>query len=477
MKRSSSAPPIANPFKALQPQAAATGAKIFLSDEQVLVQTPDIPRVFLVEPEHKAALRRALMGNGRSRHAAWLEQQRARQAALDAAAAEKSALDDAEGADDEKKGGAGARVSKESLALELLRRKEKNKAAEQDAESTLNSAAAAVDSTALYELDATRQELKQLKVTFGDLLVTQPEAAAAAEDSSGGARAAGAQPVSIMQREKMISQREKRLVTLQKSLRVMEDRIERCVAADDQRQTEFDGIKAEVGIVQRAIDTPGSIAKAADIASKRRRAQAMMAKALKLNKKNQGVAEKLPASEAVAKNRHEGLAAQAMALQEEYQQISRDIQEVERQHLELEQAMSVCERSSAVMLLQYGPRLPRAAALPDVALFPIAPLKQELELLYQRQFLTYRTQIAESKLEELNAIWGRLEELKEDERCGPACKAARVAHAAHAAVAHAAAAAHAARARAASAFALTRVRCRLLAMKRFKQTCLADSSK
>jgi hypothetical protein len=96
MKRSWSSPSIANPFKALQPQAAPTGAKVstqnklylvshiasnyavqvFLSDDQVLVQTPDIPRVFLVEPEHNSALRISLMGNGRSRRKAWLEQVR-----------------------------------------------------------------------------------------------------------------------------------------------------------------------------------------------------------------------------------------------------------------------------------------------------------------------------------------------------------------------------------------------------------------
>jgi hypothetical protein len=49
-------------------------------------------------------------------------------------------------------------------------------------------------------------------------------------------------------------------------------------------------------------------------------------------------------------------------------------------------------------------------------MFPLEPLKEELELLYERQLLLYRTQVAESKLDELNAIWGRLEELKEDER-------------------------------------------------------------
>ena len=49
----------------------------------------------------------------------------------------------------------------------------------------------------------------------------------------------------------------------------MEDTIDRAVTADEQRQSEFDNIKQEVSIVQRAIDTPGTIAKAADIASKR----------------------------------------------------------------------------------------------------------------------------------------------------------------------------------------------------------------
>ena len=89
-------------------------------------------------------------------------------------------------------------------------------------------------------------------------------------------------------------------------------------------------------------------------------------------------------------------------------------------------------------------------------MFPLEPLKEELELLYERQLLLYRTQVAESKLDELNAIWGRLEELKEDERYEP----------------HAAA--HTAQR---AAFALTRALGRLAAMKRFKQTCLADSSK
>jgi hypothetical protein len=102
--------------------------------------------------------------------------------------------------------------------------------------------------------------------------------------------------MSIMQREKTILQREKRLVMLQKSFLVMQDTIERSVAADEQRQIEFDSIKSEVSIVQRAIDTPGSIAKAADVANKRRRAQAIMAKALKLNRKHQVVAEKLNTS-------------------------------------------------------------------------------------------------------------------------------------------------------------------------------------
>ena len=114
----------------------------------MLVQTPDIPRVFLVEPQHKAALQRALLGNGRSRRNVWLEQQRARQAAQDDAAAEKSALEDPDIAEDDKKGAgaAAARVSKENLALEFLRRKERTKLAEQDSESTLlNSAAAAID--------------------------------------------------------------------------------------------------------------------------------------------------------------------------------------------------------------------------------------------------------------------------------------------------------------------------------------------
>ena len=396
--------------------ADAAALQIFLSDDQVLVQTPDIPRVFLVEPQHKAALQRALLGNGRSRRNVWLEQQRARQAAQDDAAAEKSALEDPDIAEDDKKGAgaAAARVSKENLALEFLRRKERNKLAEQDSESTLNSAAAAIDSTTLYELDAMTQELQQFKALFSDLLIAaNPEVG---EESQ---RAGSAQPVSMMQREKLISQREKRLVMLQKGLRVMEDTIDRAVTADEQRQSEFDNIKQEVSIVQRAIDTPGTIAKAADIASKRRRAQAMMAKALKLSRKNQAVAEKLPASEAVAKQKHEQLTAQAMALQAEYEQISRDIQEVEKHHLDIEMAMNLCERNSAATLMQYGQRLPKAAALPDVAMYPIAPLKEELELLYQRQFLLYRTQVAESKLEELNAIWGRLEELKEDERCDP----------------------------------------------------------
>ena len=96
MKRCWSSPSIANPFKALQPQAATTGAKVstqnklrlvshivsnyavqvFLSDDQVLVQTPNIPRIFLVEPEHNSALRISLMGSGRSRRKAWLEQVR-----------------------------------------------------------------------------------------------------------------------------------------------------------------------------------------------------------------------------------------------------------------------------------------------------------------------------------------------------------------------------------------------------------------
>ena len=85
--------------------------------------------------------------------------------------------------------------------------------------------------------------------------------------------------------------------------------------------------------------------------------------------------------------------SQAMLLQNEYEQVLKDIQEVESHHAGMEQALTLCERSSASTLLQYGPRLPRAAALPDVAMFPIAPLKEELELLYERRILSYRTQV------------------------------------------------------------------------------------
>lgn len=393
-------------------------AQVFLSDEQVLVQTPDIPRLFLVEPEHRAALRLSLTGNGRSRRKVWLEQQRERQKASNETSAEISALDDVEGGQEDKKGAASVRRAKESLALEFLQRKEKNKLADPNAESNVNSAAAVVDSSTLHELEAMQEELAQFKTMFSDLLVSpQPDAALSSRV------AASAQPMSIMQREKTISQREKRLVSLQKNFLLMQDTIERAVAADEQRQSEFDSIKAEVSIVQRAIDTPGTIAKAADIANKRRRAQAMMAKALKLNRKHQAVAEKLPANEAIVKQKHEQLMSQVMALQTEYEQISRDIKEVETHHEDIERALDACESRSASTLLQYGPRLPRAAALPDVALFPIAPLKEELELLYERQVLSYRTRVAESKLEELSAVWERLEELKEDERCDHAKRA------------------------------------------------------
>ena len=61
------------------------------------------------------------------------------------------------------------------------------------------------------------------------------------------------------------------------------------------------------------------------------------------------------------------------------------------------------------------------------------------------------------KLEELGAIWGRLEELNEDERCDHAKKRAGASR------------------RAARSFFLARFR--LAAMKRFKQTCIADNSK
>ncbi len=384
----------------------------------------------------------------------WLEQQRELQTAQNETAA--SALDDADVTDDDKKGAASVRHSKESLALEFLQRKERNKLADPEAESNVNSAAAAIDSSTLHELDAMQEELKQFKLMFSDLLISsqsQPD------ESRSSQLASSAQPMSIMQREKTISQREKRLVQLQKNFLVMQDTIERAVSADEQRQNEFDNIKAEVTIVQRAIDTPGTIAKAADIANKRRRAQAMMAKALKLNRKNQAIAEKLPANEASVKQKHEQLIAQMTELQEEYEQISRDIQEVELHHQDIESALAACERSSAAILLQYGPRLPRAAALPDVAMFPIEPLKKELELLYERQVLTYRTRVAESKLEELSLIWDRLEELKEDERCGLSSDVQKRF------------------CQLAAAALLTFARFRLSAMKRFKQTCLADSSK
>ncbi len=387
--------------------------QVFLSDDQVLVQAPDIPRIFLVEPEHNAALRTSLIGNGRSRHKVWLERQRERQTAQNQTTSEQSVLDDPDVAEDDKKGVTSVRRAKESLALEFLQRKEKNKLADPDTDSTLNSAAAAVDSTVLHELDVMQEELKQFKSMFSDLLIsTQTHAPAS------GQPATSTQPMSIMQREKTLSQREKRLVMLQKNFLVMQDTIERAVAADEQRQAEFDNIKSEVSIVQRAIDMPGTIAKAADIANKRRRAQAIMAKALKLNRKHQVMAEKLPASEAATKLKHDELTAQAMALQSEYEHISRNVQEVESHHHDIEQALTVCERNSASILLQYGARLPRAAALPDVAMYPLEPLKDELELLYERRLLLYRTQVAESKLDELNAIWDRLEELKEDERCG-----------------------------------------------------------
>jgi vacuolar-type H+-ATPase subunit I/STV1 len=341
-----------------------------------------------------------------------MEQQRERLKAQSDSTADASAIDDADAAEDHKKGAAAARRSKESLALEFLQRKERNKLADPETESNVNSAAAVIDSSTLHELDAMQEELQQFKTTFNDLLVLSKPGEAASSRA-----APSAQPMSIMQREKTISQREKRLVQLQKCFLVMQDTIERAVSADEQRQNEFDHIKAEVGIVQRAIDTPGTIAKAADIANKRRRAQAMMAKALKLNRKHQGIAEKLPASEAAVKQKHEVLVAQMDALQAEYEQIAKDIRKVEAQHQDVEGALAACERRSAATLLQYGARLPRAAALPDVAMFPIEPLKQELELLYQRQVLAFRTRVAESKLEELNAIWDRLEELKEDERC------------------------------------------------------------
>lgn len=376
--------------------------------------------MFLVEPEHKTNLQFALMGNGRSRLKVWLEQQRQRQAAQNAASADESALDDAEASEakDEKKGGTSVRRSKESLALEFLQRKERNKLADHEGESAVNSAAAAVDSTVLRELESMQEELKEFKTMFSDLLISSKSDAA-----ESGQAAASAQPMSIMQREKTISQREKRVVLLQKGFLVMQDTMERAVAADELRQNEFENIKAEVAVVQRAIDTPGTIAKAADIANKRRRAQAMLQKAQKLNKKNQAATEKLPASEAATKQKHEQLMSQAMLLQNEYEQVLRDIQEVETHHQGIEQALTLCERSSASTLLQYGPRLPRAAALPDVAMFPIAPLKEELELLYERRILLYRTQVCESKLEELSAIWDRLEELKEDERCDACCLA------------------------------------------------------
>jgi hypothetical protein len=380
-----------------------------------------------------------------------LDQERERQAFQNEATSEKSGLDDTDVAEDDKKGVATVRRAKDTLALEFLQRKERNKLAEPDAESALNSAAAAIDSTVLHELEAMQEELKQFKSTFSDLLISSRSDTGAPGASS--QPAANTQPMSIMQREKTILQREKRLVMLQKSFLVMQDTIERSVAADEQRQIEFDNIQSEVSIVQRAIDTPGSIAKAADIANKRRRAQAIMAKALKLNRKHQVVAEKLPANEAVAKQKHEELMSQAMALQAEYEQISRDIKEVERHHQDIEHALTACERSSASILLQYGARLPRAAALPDVALFPLAPLKEELELLYERRLLLYRTQVAESKLDELNGIWSRLEELKEDERC--ACSRAALR----------------------TSFAIPDEMFRLAAMKQFKQTCLADSSK
>lgn len=280
------------------------------------------------------------------------------------------------------------RRSKESLALEFLQRKERNKLADHEGESAVNSAAAAVDSTVLRELESMQEELKEFKAMFSDLLISSKSDAA-----ESGQAVASAQPMSIMQREKTISQREKRVVLLQKGFLVMQDTMERAVAADELRQNEFENIKAEVAVVQRAIDTPGTIAKAADIANKRRRAQAMMQKAQKLNKKNQAATEKLPASEAATKQKHEQLMSQAMLLQNEYEQVLKDIQEVESHHAGMEQALTLCERSSASTLLQYGPRLPRAAALPDVAMFPIAPLKEELELLYERRILSYRTQV------------------------------------------------------------------------------------
>ena len=277
----------------------------------MLVQTPDIPRVFLVEPEHKTNLQFSLMGNGRSRHKVWLEQQRQRQAAQNEAAADESALDDAEAAEvkDEKKGGTSVRRSKESLALEFLQRKERNKLADHEGESAVNSAAAAVDSTVLRELESMQEELKEFKAMFSDLLISSKSDAA-----ESGQAVASAQPMSIMQREKTISQREKRVVLLQKGFLVMQDTMERAVAADELRQNEFENIKAEVAVVQRAIDTPGTIAKAADIANKRRRAQAMLQKAQKLNKKNQAATEKLPASEAATKQKHGQLMSQAMLL-------------------------------------------------------------------------------------------------------------------------------------------------------------------
>jgi hypothetical protein len=186
----------------------------------------------------------------------------------------------------------------------------------------------------------------------------------------------------------------------------------------------------------------------------------MMTKALKLNRKNQGVADKLPADEAATKQKHEQLMLQAATLQAQYDQITRDIQEVESSHQSIEQALAACERNSAATLLQYGARLPRAASMPDVAMFPIDCLKQELELLYERRILLYRTEVAESKLSELNAIWDNLEELKENERCRPpaavrGCAAALFLF----------------------AVTLTLTPGRLAAMKRFKQACLADSSK
>ena len=177
--------------------------QVFLSDEQTLVQTPDIPRVFLVEPEHKTALHVSLTGNGHSRRKVWEQQRAAHQAAQNESTPETSALDEVDVSQEDKKGVASVRRSKESLALEFLQRKERNKLAEPGSESTLNSAAAAVDSTVLHELDAMQEELMQFKSMFSDLLITsKPDATESSQP------AASPQPMSIMQREKTISQRE-----------------------------------------------------------------------------------------------------------------------------------------------------------------------------------------------------------------------------------------------------------------------------